>query len=78
MYYVYILLCRDKTYYIGLTNNIKRRVQEHINGLVHHTKSRLPVKVVWIGIFRNKKLAAKFEQYLKSGSGNAFLRKRLV
>jgi hypothetical protein len=29
-------------------------------------------------MFRNKEKAAAFEQYLKTGSGNAFLKKRLV
>ena len=78
MYYVYILLCSDNTYYIGLTGNIRKRIQEHKTGLVKYTKSRRPVKVVWIGIFRDKKKASLFEKYLKSGSGKAFLRKRLV
>jgi putative endonuclease len=75
---VYILLCSDKTYYVGLTDNIKKRINEHNLGFCKYTKSRLPIKVFWIGNFRNKKLAVDFEQYLKSGSGNAFFKKRLV
>jgi len=75
---VYILQCSDKTYYTGLTDNIKRRLKEHNLGLCRYTKSRLPVQLSWVGSFRNKKLAVDFEQYLKSGSGNAFFRKRLI
>ena len=78
MNYVYILLCADGTYYIGLTNDIKKRTREHKSGLVRYTKSRLPIKVVWVGIFRSRKSAANFEQYLKTGSGNVFFKKRLV
>ena len=78
MYYVYILFCSDKTYYVGLTENIKKRIIEHRNGLVDYTKYRLPIKIVWIGMFKNKKIAAGFEKYLKTGSGNAFFKKRLV
>ena len=78
MHAVYILQCRDKTYYVGLTNNIRKRICEHNKGECRHTKSRLPVKLVWIGFFCNRKLAAEFENYLKTGSGNAFLKKRLV
>ena len=78
MYYVYILFCHDRTFYVGFTENIKKRIVEHNNKLVHHTKSRLPVKLFWLGIFRNKKIAAAFENYLKTGSGNAFFKKRLV
>jgi len=78
MYYVYILFCSDETYYVGLTENIKKRIVQHKNSLVDYTKYRLPVKVVWIGMFKNKTVASNFEQYLKTGSGNAFFKKRLV
>ena len=78
MHFVYVLLCNDGTYYFGLTQNIKKRFSEHNEGLVHYTKSRLPCKLQWIGVFKNKHNAAKFEQYLKTGSGNAFCKKRLI
>ena len=78
MHYVYILSCSDKTDYVGFTENIKKRIIEHNKGLVHHTKSRLPIRLDWLGIFKSKKSAAAFEQYLKTGSGNAFFKKRLV
>ena len=78
MHFVYILLCSDKTFYVGLTHNIKKRISEHNNGLIYYTKSKLPVKLWWVGVFKNKCIAAKFEQYLKTGSGNAFFKKRLI
>ena len=78
MNYVYILRCSDDTYYVGLTERIKARLQEHNNQMCRYTKNRLPVRLVWFSIFKNKKKAAEFEQYLKSGSGNAFFKKRLV
>lgn len=33
MYYVYILLCIDSTYYTGITNNLRRRLAEHQTGV---------------------------------------------
>ncbi len=78
MYYVYILLCSDGKYYVGLTRNINARYQNHLAGLSFSTKYRLPVKLVWTAIFYSRDKAVAFEQYLKSGSGNAFLKKRLV
>ena len=78
MYYVYILRCSDNTYYVGLTENIKARLKEHAEKECKYTKSRLPVKLIWFAVFYNKKKAAEFEQYLKSGSGNAFFKKRFV
>jgi len=78
MHYVYILHCSDNVFYVGITWNIKKRISEHKNGLVFSTKYRLPVKVSWVGIFSTKKQAAEFEQYLKTGSGIAFFKKRLI
>jgi putative endonuclease len=78
MCYVYILKCSNNSHYVGLTNDIKKRLREHNQGLCKYTKSKLPFKLVWLGIFRTKILAAAFEQYLKSGSGNAFMKKRLI
>ena len=78
MYFVYILLCADQTYYVGFTNSLKNRITQHNNGLVEYTKYRLPIKVKQIGIFPSKKRAVEYEQYLKTGSGNAMFKKRLV
>ena len=48
MAYVYILKCSDSSYYIGVTNNIERRLAEHHYGEIKsYTSSRLPVKLVW-------------------------------
>ena len=44
---VYILLCSNKRYYIGSTNDLTRRLFEHKNGLVKATKYVLPIKLVF-------------------------------
>lgn len=77
-YAVYILLCNDRTYYTGYTTNIKARLKAHNNKEVHYTKDKLPVKLVNLILFENKKKAYDFERYLKTGSGIAFRNKRLV
>ncbi len=45
MYFVYILECSDKTLYIGSTNNLEKRLQNHNNSKsgAHYTKIRRPV-----------------------------------
>ncbi len=78
MYYVYILKCSDNSFYVGFSQDIKRRICNHKEGFVHYTKSRLPIKLSWLGMFANKHAAAEFEQYLKTGSGIAFFKKHLV
>ena len=78
MHHVYILKCKDNTFYSGLTENIKNRIHQHNNGSVSYTANRLPIKLIWVGVFKNKDKAANFEQYLKTGSGNAFFKKHLI
>ncbi|WP_423738476.1 GIY-YIG nuclease family protein [Christiangramia lutea] len=75
---VYLLECSDKTIYVGCTSNFQRRFQEHCAGKVKSTKQRLPVFLVTQIHFNDKYKAYAFEKYLKTGSGRAFLNKRLV
>lgn len=79
MHYVYILQSKkDKTYYIGTTDDLERRYKEHNSGGVKYTSGRRPYSLSFYCAFSNKEKAYKFERYLKSGSGNAFFKKRLV
>ncbi len=78
MHYVYILHCRDQTYYTGLASNLKRRLAEHRDGLCPGTINRRPVRLACYLALQTKSLAAKFEQYLKSSSGFAFRNKHLI
>ena len=69
-YFVYILLCRDKSYYTGITNNIERRVAEHnsaedTNAYVYF---RRPVKLVWFASFTNPETAIEKEKQIKGWS----------
>ena len=72
--YVYIL--RSLTVldqrYIGLTNDLKRRLAEHNSGKNFHTQRYLPWKLALAVWFEDSNKAARFERYLKSGSGLAF------
>ena len=75
---VYILNCSDGTYYVGCTNSLADRFMRHSKGQVISTKQRLPVEIWTYIVFNNKYKAFNFEKYLKSGSGRAFLNKRLI
>jgi putative endonuclease len=79
MYYVYILQSEiDKSYYVGSTGDLQRRLNEHNNGGEKFTTTKRPYVIVWYCAFKNKNQAIEFEKYLKQGSGFAFARKRLV
>jgi len=48
MPYVYMLRCRDDSYYVGSTRSLQRRLWEHNQGLgSEYTRRRLPVELVW-------------------------------
>ncbi|MDE2099773.1 MAG: GIY-YIG nuclease family protein [Patescibacteria group bacterium] len=77
--YTYILWSsKSSNFYFGSTKDITNRLDEHNNGTSRSTAPYRLWKLVWCGVFQNRKLAEDFERYLKSGSGKAFAYKRLV
>ena len=78
MHYVYILRLKDNSQYVGYSENLKQRIEEHSRGIVKTTKSNLPSELVFYAAFKDKYKAIKFERYLKEGSGFAFRNKHLV
>ncbi len=80
MFYVYLLKSqKDRDLYIGFTNDLKRRVQEHNNGLVPSTKLRRPFELIYFEGYKSEKDARHREQNLKLRS-RAFtqLKKRII
>ncbi|OPX28511.1 MAG: hypothetical protein B1H08_05790 [Candidatus Omnitrophica bacterium 4484_171] len=81
MKYIYFLQSRkyNKYIYVGLTNNLKRRFSEH-----NSDKSKLstapyrPFTLIGYIALKVESKARELEQYFKSGSGRAFLKKRIL
>jgi putative endonuclease len=68
-WYVYILQCKDGTYYTGSTNNVERRVEQHnLGNGAKYTRGRRPVKQVWSEICNSKSHALKREIQIKKWS----------
>lgn len=69
MYYTYMVRCEDNSIYTGMTNNLEKRIEEHIskskNG-AKYTKSHNAVKLetAWRSI--DKSLACKLEYQIKN------------
>lgn len=65
-YFVYILKCKDKTLYCGITNDLKKRLLAHNSGKGSaYVRSRGGGKIVYSIIFKNKSLALKREAGIK-------------
>lgn len=78
-YWVYILeSLKDGNKYIGYTNNLKRRIEEHKKGLSFSTKFRLPFKLIYFEGCINEQDAKRREYYLKTTQGRRFLGLRLI
>ena len=79
LYYVYLIesLSVQGERYVGMTTDLKQRLQEHNAGKSSHTSKFRPWKLTTYIAFTDRIKAEAFEQYLKSGSGHAFASKRL-
>ena len=66
-YFVYILECADKSFYVGCTNNLERRIKQHNDSKwgAHYTKIRRPIKLVHSENFRTLVEARKRENEIK-------------
>lgn len=65
-FYVYIVKCKDGTYYTGYTNNLEKRIKLHNKGKgAKYTRDRRPVKLVWKKEYKQFKSAFKTERVIK-------------
>ncbi len=69
-WYVYLLLCDQTTFYIGVTNNVRRRLAEHENSESFFTKKFSDLKLVYCEKYDNKHEAVARERQFK-GWGRA-------
>jgi predicted GIY-YIG superfamily endonuclease len=79
MTYVYILqsLEHPDRFYVGVTSELRDRLQRHNAGEVAHTSKYAPWAIKTYVAFSDEGQAFALERYLKSASGRAFAKKRL-
>ena len=64
--YMYVLECRDGSYYTGYTTDVMRRLAVHNSGKgAKYTRARLPVKLIYAQGFASKEEAMSAEALLK-------------
>ncbi len=69
MWYVYMLLCKDGSFYTGSTNNLAKRFLDHQKGTGgRYTRSHRPIKLIYQESFNSKSKALKREAEIKSWS----------
>lgn len=79
MHYVYVLRSQtDGNFYVGYTNDLKRRFAEHETGRVPSTRNRLPLELVYYEACRSQEDATKREKYLKTAWGKRYIKSRLA
>ena len=65
-FFVYILLCKDGSFYTGYTQDLDERVRQHENGKgAKYTKSHRPQKLAYVEIFGSRSSAMKRERVIK-------------
>ncbi len=72
----FIYVIKSLTYdnrYVGVTENIERRLLEHNSGKCRYTKGRIPWKVIYTEKYSSLGEARKREIFLKSGQGRKYL-----
>jgi putative endonuclease len=68
-WYVYILLCADGSYYVGMTKDVAKRFNEHMrsNG-AEYTKRVPPLKILWLEAHNSSNSARQREIEIKGWS----------
>lgn len=65
-YYVYIILCKDSSYYTGYAKDVERRIERHRKGQgARYTRIHKPEKTVYMEKFNSRSKAMKREREIK-------------
>lgn len=67
MYWLYIIVCKDKTLYTGITTDVERRILEHNTSPkgAKYTSSRRPVQLVFSKKYKTRSAAQVAEAKMK-------------
>ena len=77
VYYVYILLCADGSYYTGYSNNPAHRLVEHQKGRgAKYTRMHRPSRMVYLRRHKTRRAAMMQERKIKNLTHEA--KRRLI
>jgi len=79
MFYTYVLISEiDGDFYIGYTEDLKNRIEEHKQGIVKSTVYKRPLKLVYYEACIDVNDAVKREKSLKTGYGRKYIKRRIA
>ena len=79
MHYVYVLKSSKRNIiYVGCSQNLRKRFEEHNKGLVKSTKMNIPWKLVYYEAYPSKTLAFKREHALKYHAKSMIMLKKRI
>ncbi|MCF7812156.1 GIY-YIG nuclease family protein [Candidatus Gracilibacteria bacterium] len=77
MFWTYVLKSKQRDYiYVGLTNNLDRRISEHTTGKEKTTRAYAPFRLIHFESFQTRPEARKREKFLKSGCGKEWVKQK--
>ena len=76
MWTVYILKSMEKLIYVGMTQDVTKRLEEHNSGKSYYTKRGTNWKMVYSETFNSSEEARKREKYFKNTEGKEWLKRR--
>lgn len=75
--FVYVIRSqKDGRFYVGMTEDVERRLSEHNKGRTKSTKGFIPWKLFLFEAYSNRIEARKREKYLKSGFGKQWIKEK--
>ena len=77
MFFVYVIRSeKDGRFYVGMSENVEKRILQHNKGMTFSTKGFRPWKLFLFEKFETRDEARKREVYLKSGSGKELTKEK--
>jgi len=74
-FYIYIIRCDNNSFYIGQTEDIKKRWKEHCENKVSWTKKYKPIEIIHYEEYKTREEAVKRKKNLKTGFGRKWIRR---
>lgn len=78
MFFVYIIVSKSKglRFYVGMTQNVKKRIAEHNSGRTKSTKGYITWELFFFESYNTRLEAREKEKYYKSGIGKETIKSK--